>query len=69
MVEHILTERDGAYIIGLQKAVKKLEEARSSACILSEEGRSVLFVGTKKQAQNSVREETECVGTYYVNAR
>lgn len=69
MKRFILTERNGIYIIDLQKTVKKLEEAYSFVRTLSEEGRPVLFVGTKKQAQDSVREEAERAGAYYVNAR
>ena len=69
MAEYIFTERNGIYIIDLQKTVKKLEEAYSFVRTLSEEGKPVLFVGTKKQAQESVREEAERAGAYYVNAR
>lgn len=69
MAEYIFTERNGIYIIDLQKTVKKLEEAYSFVRTLSEEGKPVLFVGTKKQAQDSVREEAERAGAYYVNAR
>ncbi|WP_085833271.1 30S ribosomal protein S2 [Clostridium merdae] len=69
MAEYIFTERNGIYIIDLQKTVKKLEEAYSFVRQLSEEGKPVLFVGTKKQAQDSVREEAERAGAYYVNAR
>lgn len=69
MAEYIFTERNGIYIIDLQKTVKKLEEAYNFVRTLSEEGRPVLFVGTKKQAQDSVREEAERAGAYYVNAR
>ena len=69
MAEYIFTERNGIYIIDLQKTVKKLEEAYTFVRDLSAEGKSVLFVGTKKQAQESVREEAQRVGAYYVNAR
>lgn len=69
MAEYIFTERNGIYIIDLQKTVKKLEEAYNFVRTLSEEGKPVLFVGTKKQAQESVREEAERAGAYYVNAR
>ena len=55
MAEYIFTERNGIYIIDLQKSVKKLEEAYNFVRELSAEGKSVLFVGTKKQAQDSVR--------------
>ena len=57
MAEYIFTERNGIYIIDLQKSVKKLEEAYNFVRELSAEGKSVLFVGTKKQAQDSVKEE------------
>ncbi len=69
MAPYIFTERNGIYIIDLQKTVKKLEEAYNFVRELSEEGKSVLFVGTKKQAQDSVREEALRAGAYYVNAR
>ena len=69
MAEYIFTERNGIYIIDLQKTVRKLEEAYNFIRELSENGESVLFVGTKKQAQDSVREEAERAGAYFVNAR
>ncbi len=69
MAEYIFTERNGIYIIDLQKTVKKLEEAYNFVRDLSVEGKSVLFVGTKKQAQESVTEEAERAGAYFVNAR
>ncbi len=69
MAEYIFTERNGIYIIDLQKTVKKLEEAYAFIREVSMEGKSVLFVGTKKQAQDSVKEEAERAGAYYVNAR
>ena len=69
MAPYIFTERNGIYIIDLQKTVKKLEEAYNFVRDLSVEGKSVLFVGTKKQAQDSVKEEAERAGAYYVNAR
>ena len=69
MATYIYTERNGIYIIDLQKTVKKLEEAYSFVRSLAENGQSVLFVGTKKQAQDAVKEEAERVGQYYVNAR
>ena len=69
MAEYIFTERNGIYIIDLQKTVKKLEEAYAFVRDLSMEGKSVLFVGTKKQAQDSVKEEAERAGAFYVNAR
>ena len=69
MAEYIFTERNGIYIIDLQKTVRKLEEAYNFVRDLSVEGQSILFVGTKKQAQSSVKEEAERAGAYYVNAR
>ena len=69
MAEYIFTDRNGIYIIDLQKTVRKLEEAYNFIRELSENGESVLFVGTKKQAQDSVREEAERAGAYFVNAR
>ena len=69
MAPYIYTERNGIYIIDLQKTVKKLEEAYNFVRSISESGQSLLFVGTKKQAQDAVKEESESVGMYYVNAR
>ncbi len=69
MAEYIYMERNGIYIIDLQKTVKKLEEAYSFVRSVAENGQSVLFVGTKKQAQDAVREEAGRVGMFYVNAR
>ena len=69
MAPYIYTERNGIYIIDLQKTVKKLEEAYNFVRGLSEEGKTLLFVGTKKQAQDAVKEEAERVGMYFVNAR
>ncbi len=69
MKQYIFTERNGIYIIDLQKTVRKLEEAYNFVRNLSADGKSVLFVGTKKQAQDSIREEAERAGAYYVNAR
>ncbi len=69
MAEYIYMERNGIYIIDLQKTVKKLEEAYDFVRSLSEQGKTILFVGTKKQAQDAVREEASRVGMYYVNAR
>ena len=69
MAEYIYMERNGIYIIDLQKTVKKLEEAYNFVKELAENGQSLLFVGTKKQAQDSVKEEAERVGQFYVNAR
>ena len=69
MAPYIFMERNGIYIIDLQKTVKKLEEAYSFVRELAENGQSILFVGTKKQAQDAIKEEAERVGMYYVNAR
>ena len=69
MATYIYTERNGIYIIDLQKTVKKLEEAYSFVRELAANGESILFVGTKKQAQDAIKEEAERVGQYYVNAR
>lgn len=69
MKKYIFTERNGIYIIDLQKTVKKVEEAYNFIKQVSEEGGKVLFVGTKKQAQESVKSEAERAGHYYVNQR
>ena len=69
MAPYIYTERNGIYIIDLQKTVKKLEEAYNFVRELAANGQSILFVGTKKQAQDAIKEEAERVGQYYVNAR
>ncbi len=69
MASYIYTERNGIYIIDLQKTVRKLEEAYSFVRDLAANGQTVLFVGTKKQAQDAIREEAERVGMYYVNSR
>lgn len=69
MAEYIFTERNGIYIIDLQKSVKKLEEAYNFVREISAEGKSVLFVGTKKQAQDAIKTEAERCGMYYVNER
>ena len=69
MAPYIYTERNGIYIIDLQKTVKKLEEAYNFVRSVSESGQNILFVGTKKQAQEAIKEEASRVGMYYVNAR
>lgn len=69
MAPYIFTERNGIYIIDLQKTVKKLEEAYMFCREVTERGDSILFVGTKKQAQDSIRDEAVRAGAYYVNAR
>jgi small subunit ribosomal protein S2 len=69
MKKYIFTERNGIYIIDLQKTVKKVEEAYNWVKELAAEGGTVLFVGTKKQAQDSVKEEALRSGMYFVNQR
>ena len=69
MAPYIYTERNGIYIIDLQKTVKKLEEAYNFVRQLSESGQSLLFVGTKKQAQEAIKDEALRCNMYYVNAR
>ncbi len=69
MAPYIFTERNGIYIIDLQKTVKKLDEAYMFVREISAKGENVLFVGTKKQAVDSIREEALRAGSYYVNAR
>ena len=69
MAEYIFTERNGIYIIDLQKTVKKLNEAYMFVRDIAAEGGDILFVGTKKQAHDSVKEEAEHCGMPYVNAR
>jgi small subunit ribosomal protein S2 len=69
MAPYIFTERNGIYIIDLQKTVKKLEEAYAFVREMSAQGGSLLFVGTKKQAQEAIRDEAERVGMFFVNAR
>ena len=69
MAPYIFTERNGIYIIDLQKTVKKLDEAYAFIKSVSENGDNVLFVGTKKQAADSIKEEAQRAGAYYVNAR
>ena len=69
MAQYIFTERNGIYIIDLQKTVKKLEEAYMFIRDISANGEEVLFVGTKKQAGDSVKEEALRAGAHYVNAR
>jgi len=69
MKKYIFTERNGIYIIDLQKTVKKIEEAYEFVRQLGEDGGTILFVGTKKQAQESVRDEANRSGMFYVNQR
>ena len=69
MAPYIFTERNGIYIIDLQKTVKKLDEAYNFVRDVAANGGEVLFVGTKKQAGDSIKEEAERCGMHYVNAR
>ncbi len=69
MARYIFTERNGIYIVDLQKTVKKIDEAYAFLRSVAEKGKSVLFVGTKKQAQEAIREEAERAGQFYVNER
>ena len=69
MATYIFTERNGIYIIDLQKTVKKLEEAYFFVRDMAAAGESILFVGTKKQAQDAIKEEAERCAQFYVNAR
>src|SRR5699024_74640 len=69
MAQYIFTERNGIYIIDLQKTVKKAEEAYKAMKEEAETGKPILFVGTKKQAQEAIKEEAERCGMFYVNER
>ncbi|ABZ84812.1 30S ribosomal protein s2 [Heliomicrobium modesticaldum Ice1] len=69
MAPYIFTERNGIYIIDLQKTVRKVDEAYNFIREVATQGKKILFVGTKKQAQDSVKEEAERCGMYYVNQR
>ena len=69
MAEYIYTERNGIYIIDLQKSVGKVDEAYNAVKDIVANGGSILFVGTKKQAQDSIKTEAERCGMYYVNER
>ncbi len=69
MAEYIFTERNGIYIIDLQKTVKKIEEAYDFIRTVAQDGGEILFVGTKKQAQETTKEEAQRVGMHYVDAR
>ena len=69
MAPYIFTERNGIYIIDLQKTVKKLDEAYNFIHEVAASGKDVLFVGTKKQAADSIKEEAVRAGAHYVNAR
>ena len=69
MQEYIFTERNGIYIIDLQKTVKKFDEAYEFVKEVSAQGGNILFVGTKKQAADAIKEEATRCGMYYVNVR
>ena len=69
MAEYIFTERNGIYIIDLQKTIKKFEEAYMYVRDVAAQGGTILFVGTKKQAADAIREEAERCGMYFVNVR
>ena len=69
MAEYIFTERNGIYIIDLQKTAKKIEEAYAFIRDVALDGKDILFVGTKKQAQEAITEEANRIGMYYVNNR
>jgi len=69
MAEYIFTERNGIYIIDLQKTVRMIETAYNYVRDITLEGKSVLFVGTKKQAQESIENEAKRAGMFYVNQR
>ena len=69
MAPYIYTERNGIYIIDLQKSVGKVDEAYQAVSDIAAEGGSILFVGTKKQAQDAIKTEAERCGMYYVNER
>jgi len=69
MAKYIFQERNGIYIIDLQKTVIKLREVYAAVTVMSRQGKIFLFVGTKKQAQEAVREEAERCGMYFVNQR
>ncbi|MGI6538757.1 MAG: 30S ribosomal protein S2 [Caldicoprobacterales bacterium] len=69
MAPYIFTDRNGIYIIDLQKTVRKMEEAYNFVRDLAAEGKDILFVGTKKQAQESIEDEAKRCGMFYVNQR
>ncbi len=69
MAPYIFTDRNGIYIIDLQKTVKKIEEAYNYVKQVAADGGTLLFVGTKKQAQDAVKEEADRCGMFYVNQR
>jgi small subunit ribosomal protein S2 len=69
MAPYIFTERNGIYIIDLQKTVKKIDEAYSFMKEITESGKPILFIGTKKQAQSAIADEAKRCGMFYVNER
>jgi small subunit ribosomal protein S2 len=69
MAPYIFTERNGIHIIDLQKSVVKVDEAYRAVFEIAEQGGTILFVGTKKQAQDAVKTEAERCGMYYINER
>ena len=69
MAEYIFTQRNGIHIVDLQKTVKKFEEAYNYVSEMAQEGGTILFIGTKKQAADTVKEEAQRCGQYYVNVR
>ena len=69
MAEYIFTQRNGIHIVDLQKTVKKFEEAYNYVSEIAQQGGTVLFVGTKKQAAETIKEEAQRCGQYYVNVR
>ena len=69
MAEYIYTERNGIYIIDLQKSVGMVDDAYKAVSDIAAEGGTILFVGTKKQAQDAIKAEAERCGMYYVNER
>ena len=69
MAEYIFTQRNGIHIVDLQKTVKKFEEAYNYVSEMAQEGGTILFIGTKKQAADTVKEEAQRCGMYYTNVR
>ena len=69
MAPYIYTERNGIYIIDLQKSVGKVDEAYKAVSAIAADGGTILFVGTKKQAQDAIKTEAERCGMFYVNER
>ena len=67
MAPYIFTERNGIHIIDLQKSVIKVDEAYKAVFEIAQQGETILFVGTKKQAQDAVKSEAERCGMYYIN--